>query len=65
MAEQISLLRIAEVGRRCGLSRTTIYDRLTAGTFPKPVKLSERNVRWRSDEIAAWIEAVCAKRDAA
>ena len=27
-----------------------------AGAFPKPVKLGERAVGWKADEIADWIE---------
>jgi predicted DNA-binding transcriptional regulator AlpA len=29
-----------------------------AGTFPAPVKLSARTVRWRSDEIDRWMESL-------
>ena len=40
-----------------GLSKTPIRERIKAGTFPAPVALSSRCVRFRSDLVAAWMEA--------
>ncbi len=51
------LLRLPEVIQRIGLRRTTIYDRVAAGTFPAPVRLTERAVAWRESEVDSWIEA--------
>ena len=61
MNEPTSLLRIRDVCQRVGLSRTAVYDKMAEGDFPQPVRLSTRNVRWRSDEIAAWIDRVSAR----
>ncbi len=36
------ILRIKDVIAACGLSRSSIYARSNAGTFPAPVRLSER-----------------------
>ena len=47
------LLRLPRVIERTGLSRTVIYDRIKAGTFPPPVKLSERASAWPEHEIEA------------
>lgn len=55
MAERI--LRRPEVEARTGLSRSTIYDWMKAGTFPKPVALGARLVGWKESAIAAWLEA--------
>lgn len=52
------LLRRAEVETITGLSRSAIYDRLTTGEFPSPVKLGRGVVRWRSDELDAWIDGL-------
>ena len=57
MTTQISFLRLPEVARRTGLSRSTIYQRERDGSFPRHVKLSPRVSAWRSDEIAEFIEA--------
>jgi prophage regulatory protein len=49
-----SLLRLADVCKMLGLSRSSIYNRLSEGNFPKPVRLGIRAVRWRVDAIEAW-----------
>ena len=50
------ILRIPEVKRSTGLSRSTIYLRIAQGTFPKPVNLGERAVGWIEAEIEEWLE---------
>ena len=50
------LLRLPEVAERVGLRRTAIYDRVAAGTFPSPVHVTPRAVRWRESDIDTWIE---------
>ena len=56
MNGEVRLLRAADVMDRVGLGRTKLYALIAAGAFPAPVKIG-RGSRWRSDEIAAWIEA--------
>ena len=51
------LMRREEVEERTGLARTTIYRKMRAGTFPLPLKISERAVRWRSGDIDRYIES--------
>lgn len=51
------LLRLREVRRATGLSRSTIYRLAAIGRFPAPVKLTEHASAWREDELAAWIES--------
>ncbi|QDA56127.1 helix-turn-helix transcriptional regulator [Thermomonas aquatica] len=58
------LLRLPSVKRLCGLSRSEIYRRVAAGTFPAPVKLGERASAWPEHEIAAWCASRIAARDA-
>jgi prophage regulatory protein len=45
------------VKARTGLSRSTIYQRAGAGTFPKPVNLGARAVGWLESEIDSWLTA--------
>lgn len=59
-----TLLRLPEVRRRTGISRSELYRRICAGTFPGPVKLGERASAWPADEVDAWIAARVAARDA-
>ena len=49
------LLRREEVELRCGLSTTTIYRKMSEGTFPKPIKVGDRAVRWYESEIEQWL----------
>ena len=62
MAEQIktalSILRRRQVEKRVGLTRSPLYARIKAGTFPRPVQLGGgRAVGWIEAEIEAWIAA--------
>lgn len=36
-------------------SRATLWRRVKDGTFPQPVKLSERTTAWPTAEIRKWI----------
>ena len=53
--EGFYFLRMPEVIKKTGLSRSTIYMRISTGTFPKGVKLGERSVAWRSSDISEWM----------
>ena len=37
------------------VSRATLERQISEGRFPKPYKLGKRTVRWRSDELEAYI----------
>lgn len=56
------LLRRAEVLDRVGMAKSTLYSRISAGTFPKPVALGA-SVRWVESEVEAWISALVTARD--
>ena len=49
------LLRLSEVRARCGLSRSSIYRKMREGSFPEPLKVGDRAVRWPEHEINAWL----------
>jgi prophage regulatory protein len=51
------ILRLPAVKARTGLSRSTIYLRIAAGSFPQPVPLGGRAVGWVEAEVEAWLEA--------
>lgn len=38
-------------------SAPTLWRKVKAGTFPKPIKLSERVTAWRVGSVRAWIAA--------
>ena len=50
-----TILRRKQVEARTGLRRSTIYQRIQAGTFPRPVPLGARAVGWLESEVNAWI----------
>jgi prophage regulatory protein len=59
------LLRLPQVIERTSLRRSTIYEKMSDGSFPKPVKLNRRANGWVEDEISNWIEARMAARGVA
>lgn len=46
--------RLTELRELLGVSRSTIYNWIVEGTFPPSVHVSERAVRWRTEDIEAW-----------
>jgi len=53
----MAILRLPDVMRLIGLRRTTIYDMMAKGVFPKPVALSARAKGWRVNDIRAWLQS--------
>jgi prophage regulatory protein len=51
-----TILRLLAVKARTGLSRSTIYARVSQGTFPKPVSLGARAVGWVEAEVQEWLQ---------
>ncbi len=49
------LLRLPQVMERTLLGRSTIYEMMEAGAFPKPVKLNVRTNAWVESEIDEWV----------
>jgi prophage regulatory protein len=62
MAQKILQL---EVEQATGLPRSTIYDAMAKGTFPRPIRLGDRSVGRLELEIVAWQMARIAARDGA
>lgn len=58
-----SLLRLPQVKSNTGLSKSSIYARISAGTFPTQIPLGPRLVVWVDSDIQNWIaEQVSAAR---
>ena len=57
------VLRRKAVEAKTGNSTSTMYEKMAAGEFPKPIKLGARAVGWLEDEIDEWIERRLAERD--
>jgi len=56
-------LRRSEVEGLTGLSRSSIYERVAAGTFPKPINLGGSAVGWLERELEEWLQARIQERD--
>ncbi len=51
-----NILRLPAVKARTGLSRSTIYLRISEDRFPTPIALGGRAVGWIEAEIQEWLE---------
>ena len=54
--QQDVILKLPQVQAITGISRSGIYARIKAGTFPKQIKLSERSSGWIEREVYAFIQ---------
>lgn len=52
-------VRLPEAMHLCGLSRSSIYQKMTDGSFPARIRISARSVAWLESDLIAWIEAQC------
>ncbi len=50
------ILRLPAVIDKTGLSRATIYLKISKKTFPSPISLGERSVGWLESEVETWIQ---------
>lgn len=50
------IIRLPEVKRRVGLSRSSIYEYIQKGMFPKQVPLGARAVGWFETDIDLWVD---------
>lgn len=39
-------------------SAPTLWRKVKAGTFPKPIKLGENITAWKVDDVEAWLRGV-------
>lgn len=54
---ELTILRRRHVEQRTGLSRSTLYQYMKDGAFPKPVQLGLRAVGWLESDVSQWIAA--------
>ncbi len=50
-----TVLRLPAVKSRTGLSRSTIYLRISNNDFPSPISLGGRAVGWIESDIDDWL----------
>ena len=56
------LLDAPEAASLLRISRATFWKWHSSGRVPLPIRLSPRVVRWRKDELEAWVSAGCPTR---
>lgn len=50
------LIRLPDVEGATGCKKSTIYELMKAGRFPKPVRLSARHVAWQESAVLQWVQ---------
>lgn len=58
------IVRLDEVKRLTGLSRSTIYELMKAKNFPQSAKLGKHSVGWIETEVFDWINHLIEARNA-
>lgn len=60
--QPLAILRLPQVRELTGLSRSSIYAAIKAGTFPAPFRLGPRAIGFSSAAVDAWLTARMAGR---
>lgn len=55
MYSHSKVIRLPAVLEMTGLSRSSIYNQISSGVFPRPVRIGARAVGWIHAEVAGWI----------
>ena len=55
MSEPECILRLKSVLARTGLSRSTLYRKIAAGTFPRQMRISIYGTGWHLSAVERWI----------
>ncbi|MDO7084485.1 AlpA family transcriptional regulator [Pseudocolwellia sp. AS88] len=50
------IIRLPAVKEKTGLSRSSIYLRMTKNDFPKSISLGERAIGWLESDIEQWLD---------
>ena len=62
VTNRTELLKLNELVKMLNISRSTIYRKLDPkgkhhdSTFPQPIKVGQKAVRWRLSDIEKWID---------
>jgi prophage regulatory protein len=56
MQDPDRIIRLRTVLARTGLSRSTLYRKITEGTFPAQLRISIHGAGWRGSDIDKWVK---------
>lgn len=57
LLNEASFLRLAQILKLIPVGKTTWWNGVKSGRFPKPVKLGERITAWRAEDIKTLISS--------
>jgi prophage regulatory protein len=57
MQQPTIILRLPTVILRTGLSRSSIYKRISEASFPSPIRVGPRTMGFVEQEVEDWIQA--------
>ncbi len=57
------IIRLKTVLARTGLSRSTLYRKITEGTFPAQIRISVHGAGWHESAVNRWINDPAAYRE--
>lgn len=57
------VLRLPQVQKRLGLSRSSIYMLIKSGELKRPIKIGERAIGWPESDIDDYINKKIRERD--
>ena len=63
VADTDSIIRLKTVLARTGLSRSTLYRKISDGTFPRQTKISVRGAGWHETDVGRWISDPASYRE--
>jgi len=58
------IIKMTEVVNKTALCKTTIYNLIAKGEFPKQIPLGERSVGWLESSVDEWIDGRVAMSNA-
>lgn len=61
----LTILRLSEVLRMTGLSKTVLYNACRTGDFPQQVRVMSNRATWLRSEVEEWIQRKAEARRAA
>lgn len=61
--QDIRLIKMTEVLKKTGMSKSTVYSLISHGMFPQQVSLGIRSVAFVEAEVDAWIRNKIANRN--
>jgi prophage regulatory protein len=59
----LDICRLPRVLNKVGFGRSTLLNKVKAGTFPKPIRLGPRMVGWLASDVDGWIAEQVARAE--